>query len=178
MIPQNCTGCRGTGAQQVERPIKVKVPGGVDSGTRWKLVGEGEPGPNGGPNGDLFVVVNIKPHPLFKREDDDVVTDVPVTFAQAALGADIDIPTLEGRVRMRIPQGAQHGRVFRLRGKGVPSLSGKGRGDQRVRLIVETPSQLSDEQRALFEKLRDAEQQAEAGSLVGEYQAMLRDLYD
>lgn len=177
IIPQNCAGCRGTGVQQVDRPIKVKVPAGVDSGTRLKLVGEGDPGPNNGPNGDLFVVVNIRPHPLFKREEDDVVTDVPVTFAQAALGYDIEIPTLDGRVRMRIPPGSQHGRVFRLKGKGVPSLAGKGRGDQRVRLIVETPSELSAEQRELFLRVRELETESDAKSLVGEYEAMLRELY-
>lgn len=177
IIPQNCATCRGTGTQAGERPLTVKVPAGVDSGTRLKLVGEGDPGPNGGPPGDLFVVVNIRPHPLFKREEDDVVTDVPVSFSQAALGSELEVPTLEGKVRMKIPAGSQTGRVFRLKGKGIQSLSGKGRGDQRVRIVVETPPELTDEQRELFEALRETEEESDGASLVGDYKSLLRDLY-
>jgi molecular chaperone DnaJ len=177
IIPQNCATCRGSGKQTIDRPLNVKVPAGVDSGTRLKLVGEGDPGPNGGPRGDLFVVVNIKPHPLFKREDHDVVTDVPVTFAQAALGAELEIPTLEGKVRMRIPPGSQTGRIFRLKGKGVPELSGPGRGDQRIRIVVETPAELTADQREIFEQLLETERRLPSNSLVGEYKALLRELY-
>jgi molecular chaperone DnaJ len=179
IIPQNCPTCDGTGTEVVERPITVKVPPGVDAGTRLKLQGEGESGPNGGPKGDLFVVINVTPHPLFHREDDDVVTEVPVTQAQAALGAQLEIPTLEGKVRMRIPAGSQNGRVFRLKGKGIPALGGRGRGDQRVKILVETPTELSDRARALYEELLQLEDdKSDDASLVGEYKRLLRELYE
>jgi molecular chaperone DnaJ len=173
MSAQTCGACQGSGLEQVERPIAVKVPPGVDTGTRLKLAGEGEPGPGGGPRGDLYVVANIKPHPLFQREEDDILTDVPVTFAQAALGAQLEIPTLEGKVRMRIPAGSQTGRVFRLKGKGIPSLNGRGRGDQRVRIIVETPTSLTDRERELFEQLAEDEGDAESHAQVAEFRRLL-----
>lgn len=179
LIPQNCPTCQGSGQHTVERAIPVKVPAGVDSGTRLKLKGEGNPGPGGGPRGDLYVVVNVRPHAFFRREEEDVVTDVPVSFAQAALGGDLEIPTLEGRMLLRIPAGSQTGRVFRLKGKGIPSLNGPGRGDQRVRIFVETPTTLSDRQRAVFEELARIEHEGEdESSLVAQYRSSLKMTYE
>jgi molecular chaperone DnaJ len=179
IIPQNCPSCEGSGLQSVERPLTVKVPPGVDAGTRLKLQGEGEAGVNGGPRGDLFVVVNVAPHPLFQREEDDVVTEVPVTVAQAVLGAQLEIPTLEGKVRMRIPPGSQTGRVFRLKGKGIPALGGRGRGDQRVKILVETPAEIDVQERDLYEQLLELEAgKGDDRSLVAEYKRRLRDLYE
>ena len=153
VIPEKCPSCGGTGTTRERATVEVKVPAGVDTGTRLKLSGEGEPpaGPAGQP-GDLYVVVQVREHPIFRREDTEVLCEVPISFTQAALGAHIDIPTLDGPMKMRVPAGTQSGKVFRLRGKGVPALSGGGRGDQHVRVVVETPTHLSREQRELLEK--------------------------
>lgn len=150
-----CATCRGAGRYESESTLSVKIPPGVDSGTRVRLVGEGEPGENGGPAGDLYVVAHVKEHPIFVREDAEVLCEVPISFAQAALGAHIEVPTLEGRVKMRVPPGTQSGKVFRLKGKGIHHLHGGGRGDQHVRVVVETPSDLSGEQRTLLEKFAE-----------------------
>jgi len=152
VITDPCTTCKGRGAVETETTLTVKVPPGVDAGTRLKLTGEGEPGENGGPNGDLYVTLHVREHPIFSREDADIWCEVPVSFPQAALGAQLDVPTLDGKVKLKIPAGTQSGTVLRLKGKGVPQLGGYGRGDQHVRVIVETPSQLSKEQRELLEK--------------------------
>ena len=133
----------------------MKIPAGVDTGTRVRLAGEGEPGDQGGPPGDLYVVVHVREHPLFVREDYEVLCEVPISFTQAALGAQIDVPTLDGKVKMKIPAGTQTGKVFRLKGKGIPHLHGGGRGDQHVRVLVETPTDLSAEQRELLEKFAE-----------------------
>jgi molecular chaperone DnaJ len=152
VITDPCLNCKGTGAVEAESQLTVKVPPGVDSGVRLKLMGEGEPGENGGPNGDLYVTVHVKEHPIFSREDTEVLCEVPISFTQAALGATIDVPTLDGKVKMKIPGGTQTGKVFRLKGKGIPALSGYGRGDQHVRVVIETPTNLSREQRDLLER--------------------------
>jgi len=152
VIADPCTTCKGRGAVQAESTLTVKVPPGVDAGTRLKLSGEGEPGENGGPNGDLYVTLHVREHPIFSREDTDVWCEVPISFAQAALGAQIDVPTLEGKVKLKITPGTQSGAVVRLKGKGIPNLQGYGRGDQHVRVVVETPTQLSKEQRELLER--------------------------
>jgi molecular chaperone DnaJ len=133
--------------------LNVKVPPGVDTGTRLKLTGEGESGERGGPPGDLYVVVHVQEHPIFVREDTEVICEVPISFTQAALGAQIEVPTLDGKVKMKIPAGTQSGKVFRLKGKGFPSLSQYGhRGDEHVRVAVEVPSSLSRKQRELLEE--------------------------
>ena len=152
MITDPCTTCKGRGAVESESTLTVKVPPGVDAGTRLKLTGEGEPGENGGPNGDLYVTLHVREHPIFSREDSDIWCEVPISFAQAALGAQLDVPTLDGKVKLKIPGGTQSGTVLRLKGKGVPQLGGYGRGDQHVRVVVETPASLSKEQRELLEK--------------------------
>jgi molecular chaperone DnaJ len=124
----------------------------VDTGTRLRLTGEGEPGEDGGPPGDLYVVLSVREHPLFQREENDILCEVPISFVEAALGAGIDVPTLEGRVKVKIPPGTQSGKVLRLKGKGIPDLNGYGRGDQHVRVVVETPTNLTREQRQVLEE--------------------------
>jgi molecular chaperone DnaJ len=150
-----CGKCRGAGRYESESTLSVKIPAGVDNGTRVRLVGEGEPGEHGGPSGDLYVVAHVKEHPIFVREDAEVLCEVPISFVQAALGAHIEVPTLEGKVKMRVPAGTQSGKVFRLKGKGIHHLHGGGRGDQHVRVVVETPTALSGEQRELLERFAE-----------------------
>ena len=154
VIVDRCTSCGGNGATREEAVVEVKVPAGVDTGTRLKLTGEGEPPPAvGAQAGDLYVVVQVREHSIFHREDQDVLCELPISFTQAALGAHLDVPTLDGPVRMKIPAGTQTGKVFRLKGKGIPALGGSGaRGDQHVRVHVETPTHLSREQRELLER--------------------------
>ena len=151
VITDPCQACRGAGKTEAESVLTVKIPPGVDTGTRLKLTGEGETGEKGGPPGDLYVVVHVQEHPIFVREDTEVICEVPISFTQAALGAQIDVPTLDGKVKMRIPSGTQSGKVFRLKGKGIPALSGFQRGDQHVRVTVEVPEKLSRKQKEILE---------------------------
>jgi molecular chaperone DnaJ len=148
---QACGTCHGSGKTRTEAKVSVKVPAGVDTGTRMKLTGEGEPGPPGGVPGDLYLVLDVEEHPIFVRDDKDIYCEIPISFAQAALGGSIEVPTLDGKVQMQLPAGTQTGKVFRLRGKGVPALHGYGRGDQRVRVVVEVPTSLTKKQRELLE---------------------------
>jgi len=150
-----CSRCRGAGRYESESKLSVKIPPGVDNGTRVRLVGEGEPGEHGGPPGDLYVVAHVKEHAIFVREEAEVLCEVPISFVQATLGAQVDVPTLEGMVKMRIPAGTQSGKVFRLKHKGIHHLHGGGRGDQHVRVVVETPTDLTSEQRALLEQFAE-----------------------
>jgi molecular chaperone DnaJ len=153
VVVDKCQGCGGAGATREQATVEVKVPAGVDTGTRLKLSGEGEPAPAaGGIPGDLYVVVQVREHPIFKREETEVLCEVPISFTQAALGAQIDVPTLDGPTKLRIPAGTQSGKMFRLKGKGIPALQGGGRGDQHVRVVVETPTHLTKEQRDLLER--------------------------
>jgi molecular chaperone DnaJ len=152
VIAHPCSACRGTGSVKKTSQIAVKIPAGVDSGQRLKLTGEGEAGERGGPPGDLYVVIEILPHEVFTREEFDVVCEVPITFVQAALGSEIEVPTIEGKVRLKIPSGTQSQKVFRLKGKGLARLGYHGRGDQLVRVIVEVPSRLSSEQKELLQR--------------------------
>ncbi|MCA9555311.1 MAG: hypothetical protein KC933_35085, partial [Myxococcales bacterium] len=175
--PQDCRDCGGTGYAEVDQAVRVEVPPGVTSGTRLRLQGEGQDGSGGAPSGDLYVVVEVRPHPLFEREDEDLVTEVPITFAQAALGAQVEVPTLEGVVRMRIPAGSQSGRVFRLKGKGFPSMDGRVRGDQRVRVVVETPSALTQQEQQLYEELAELEARRPPGERLATYLQRLHDYY-
>jgi molecular chaperone DnaJ len=152
VISDPCTACSGAGKVEAVSQLSVKIPGGVDSGTRVRLSGEGEPGEGGASPGDLYVVVHVREHPIFVREGDEVLCEVPISFTQATLGAQIDVPTLDGKVKMKIPSGTQTGKVFRLRAKGIPHLHGGGRGDEHVRVVIETPTDLSRDQRDLLEK--------------------------
>lgn len=155
VVADPCGKCRGAGKVPAEETIEVNIPAGVDNGTRVRLTGMGEPGDRGGPPGDLYVTVIVREHPLFQREDYEVFCEVPISFTQAALGAKIDVPTLDGKVKMTVPSGTQSGKVFRLKGKGVPHLHSQQRGDQHVRVIVETPTDLTPKQRELLEKFAE-----------------------
>ena len=152
IIASPCTDCGGAGALRRTSQLSIKVPAGVDSGSRLKLRGEGESGAGGGPAGDLYVVLQVREHALFVREGADVVCDVPVSFAQAALGADLEVPTLDGPAKVKMPAGTQSGHLFRLKGKGIRDLNGYGRGDEVVRIVVETPKKLTARQRELLEE--------------------------
>jgi len=155
VIPDPCTRCRGSGKVPSEEVLEVNIPAGVDNGTRVRLSGMGEPGDRGGQAGDLYVTVIVREHPLFQREDYEVFCEVPISFTQAALGAKIDVPTLDGKVKMTIPAGTQSGKVFRLKAKGIPHLHSQQRGDQHVRVSIETPTELSAKQRELLEKFAE-----------------------
>jgi molecular chaperone DnaJ len=152
VIPHPCPACRGHGKVEAEATLTVKVPPGVDTGTRLRLTNEGEPGDTGGPPGDLYVVIQVREHPIFHREEDEILCEVPISFVDAALGTTIEVPTLDGKVKMKIPAGTQSGKVFRLKGRGVQELNGYGRGDQHVHVVVETPTNLSKEQKKLLEE--------------------------
>lgn len=153
VIHHPCTRCRGEGRARVERKLKVNIPPGVDNGTRLRLAGEGEPGWNNGPPGDLYVVLKVKEHPVFEREEANLHCTIPVNVAQAALGAEIKVPTLEGEETVKLPPGTQSGMQFRLKGKGVPHVNGHGRGDLVLHIEVVVPTRLTREQRRLFEEL-------------------------
>jgi molecular chaperone DnaJ len=152
IIKDPCRRCGGSGVARTTQTLNVKIPPGVDSGSRLKLRGEGEGGRNGGPPGDLYVVLSVGQHPLFARQDSEIICEVPISFTQAALGAEIDVPTLEGKLKMKLAPGTQSGSVFRLKGKGVPDVRGYGRGDQLVRVSIETPRKLTSRQRELLEE--------------------------
>jgi len=147
-----CKSCHGKGAVRTAKNLKVKIPAGVDEGQTLKLSGEGEAGMNGGPSGDLYVHIFIHKHEFFERHGSDMICEVPVTFFQATMGAEIEVPTLDGRVKMKIPAGTQSGRIFKLSGKGAYKLGGYARGDQLVHVVVETPVKLSKEQSELLKK--------------------------
>ncbi|MGE4357136.1 MAG: molecular chaperone DnaJ [Candidatus Omnitrophota bacterium] len=148
-IQTPCPTCRGQGREKVERRIEVKIPPGVDSGSHLRLSGEGEAGTSGA-RGDLYVVIYVRPHPLFERHEDDIYLEVPVSFVTACLGGEVDVPTLNGNVKMKIPPGTQSGKIFRIRGKGFPRLHGSGQGDELVRVVVEVPTELTAEQKKLL----------------------------
>lgn len=150
-----CSQCRGRGYRQVEHKLKVNIPAGVDNGIRLRLTNEGEPGMNGGPPGDLYVVLKVKEHPFFDRQEYDLHCTIPINIAQAALGAEIEVPTLEGPQRLKIPEGVAAGAQFRLRQKGVPHVNGRGHGDIVVHIEVNTPTRLTREQKKLLEQLRE-----------------------
>ncbi len=153
VITEKCPSCGGAGATRDEVDVEVAIPAGVDTGTRVRSLGDGGPAPvQGGQPGDLYVVIQVKDHPLFRREGTEIVCEVPISFAQAALGATVEVPTLDGPYKLKIPAGTQAGATLKVRGKGVPGLNGGGRGDQHVVVFVETPTHLSGEQRELLEK--------------------------
>jgi molecular chaperone DnaJ len=152
VVEHPCSTCRGMGQVKAERTLTVKIPPGVETGTRLKLTGEGESGVRGGPPGDLYVVITVQEHPIFTRQGDDLTCEVPISFTQAALGAQIEIPTISGRATLKIPPGSQTGMEFRIKGKGLPSLRGYGRGDLVARIFVEVPTHLTVKQRELLEQ--------------------------
>jgi molecular chaperone DnaJ len=155
-ISSPCTTCRGGGLERKRVKKKVQIPAGVDHGTQIRLNGEGGPGVFGGPNGSLFLVLDVKPHQFFKRRDNDILLNLDINVPQAVLGAEIDVPTLDGDEKLKIPAGTQPGKVFTMKGKGVPYLRRKDRGNQLVIVNVAIPAKLTKEQRELFEKLAES----------------------
>src|SRR5579863_7844078 len=155
IIRRPCKECKGEGYLRRERKLKVNIPPGVDEGTQLRLSGEGQPGVNGGSSGDLYVVLKLKPHPIFERHEDDLHCTVPINPAQAALGATVDLLTFDGLQTLKIPEASQPGSRLRLKNLGVPHVNGSGRGDLYVHLEVRIPPKLTREQRRLFEELRD-----------------------
>lgn len=156
VISDPCSTCHGQGRVHDTKTLSVKVPAGVDTGDRIRLAGEGEAGPEGGPAGDLYVQVRVREHALFRREGRDLYCEVPISIVDAALGGEIEVPTLDGRVKLKIPAETQTGRLFRLRGKGVTSVRGGGQGDLLCRVILETPVNLNAEQKELLGKLQES----------------------
>ena len=154
IIRKPCKKCGGTGKMRKSRTLKVKIPAGIDDGQSIQLRGQGNAGVNGGPSGDVIVTISIRPHPLFTRDGNNVICEIPISFPQAALGDTLQVPTIDGKVEYTIPEGTQTGTVFRLRGKGIQNVNGRGRGDQYVRVNIEVPTHLTDHQKHL---LRDFE---------------------
>lgn len=155
-IDTPCHTCSGRGLQRRTRKKVVSIPAGVDAGNQMRLAGEGQPGVNGGPQGNLYLTINVKPHKYFRRRDDDIVLDLDINVAQAVLGAEVEVPTVDGPDNLKIPAGTQPGKVLRLRQKGVPHLRSNGRGDQLVVINIDIPARLSSEQRQLFEQLAES----------------------
>jgi molecular chaperone DnaJ len=153
IITTPCATCQGAGRVRVNKHLRVAVPAGIDDTSQIRLAGEGEPGAQGGTPGNLYINIHVEAHRYFRRQGNDLLLDVPINYAQAALGAEIEIPTLDEPTHIQIPSGTQSGRVVRVRGKGVPYLRAGGRGDLQVRLHVTTPTDLTDEQRGLLERL-------------------------
>lgn len=156
IIKEPCPTCHGEGRVRKSRTIQVKIPAGIDDGQTISLRGEGNGGLNGGPAGDLYVTVSVRPHKMFQRDGQDIILEMPISFTQAALGASLTVPTVDGKVQYDLPEGTQTGTVFRLRGSGVPSVNGRGRGDQYVKVTVEVPKNLSHEQKELLRKFEES----------------------
>lgn len=154
IIQTPCSECRGEGRTKVTRKIKVKIPAGVDTGSSLRVRGEGEAGTAG--RGDLYVIIEVKPHPVFQRHNNDILTEINISLSKAILGSEVEVPTLDGKVRMKVPPGTQSGRIFRLKAKGMPDLHGRGSGDELVRVIVEIPKNLTPQQRRLIEEFARA----------------------
>lgn len=153
IIDSPCTACHGSGTVQRRRKIEVKIPPGVDTGSRLRVSGEGEAGGKGGPTGDLYVEINVRPHSIFTRNENDLLVEATISFTQAALGDEIIVPTIDGKAEMKIPPGAQNAQVFRLKGKGIPGLHLSGKGDQLVRIKVAVPTKLTERQKELLREL-------------------------
>ncbi|PTL40557.1 molecular chaperone DnaJ [Alkalicoccus saliphilus] len=149
-VKDKCGTCGGRGKVKKRKKIHIKIPAGVDTGQQIRVAGQGEPGVNGGPPGDLYVVFNVKEHEFFHREGDDIHCEMPITFVQSALGDEIEVPTLEGKVKVKVPAGTQTGTHFRLRGKGAPNVRGMGQGDQHIQVRIITPKKLNDRQKELL----------------------------
>ena len=156
IIKTPCTACRGSGLERKRRTIQAKIPAGIDNGQTISIRGQGHAGKNGGPSGDLLITITVRPHELFRREGTSVLCEAPITFAQAVLGAELEIPTIDGKVKYDLPEGTQSGTTFRLKGKGIPELNGRGRGDQYVTVYIETPRNLNREQKEALKKFAES----------------------
>ena len=161
IIQQPCKDCRGAGTVRGRKTIQASIPAGIDNGQTISIRGQGSAGKNGGPAGDLLITITVRPHEVFRREGTSVLLKVPVTFTQAVLGAELEIPTIDGKVKYDLPEGTQSGTTFRLKGKGIPSINGRGRGDQYVTVYIETPKGLNREQKDALKKF--AETMGEGG---------------
>ena len=157
-IPNPCKNCRGAGQVRVSKKVAVKIPGGVDNGSRLRLTGEGEAGSYGGPNGDLYVFIQVRPHEFFERNNNDIICRVPISFIQATLGSNVSIPTLNGERSLDIPRGTQPGDIFRFPGEGIPYLRGGGRGDQIIQVMIKTPTHLNRKQEELLREFAKIEE--------------------
>ena len=155
IISSPCSSCNGSGQTRKRKTVKVSIPAGIDNGQIVSLRGQGNAGKNGGPAGDLQIVITVQPHQLFQRDGSDVYCDAPITFTQAVLGGELEIPTIDGKVKYDIPEGTQTGTTFRLRGKGIPNVNGRGRGDQYVTVHIETPRSLNREQKEALRKFSE-----------------------
>ena len=160
MIPEPCAACAGAGRIKRNKTLEVKIPAGIDNGMRIRSTGNGEPGTNGGPSGDLYVEIHIKPHAVFQREGDDLHCEMPISFSKAALGGEIEVPTLTGKVSFTVPEGTQTGKTFRLKGKGIKGVRSGYAGDLFCHMIVETPVKLTEKQKDL---LREFERSTSEG---------------
>ncbi|MGH7813367.1 MAG: molecular chaperone DnaJ [Candidatus Binataceae bacterium] len=177
IIADPCPKCQGQGRLRRPASLAVKIPPGVDNGSRLKLRGEGEAGYAGGPQGDLYVVIHVKEHEIFVRQDNDIVIEAPIGFPQAALGAEMEVPTLDGKVKLKIPPGTQSGKILRLKGKGISDLHGYGRGDQLIRVIVETPRNLTERQREILEEFAQLDGQAISHPMAKGFVDKLKEMF-
>ena len=155
IIHQPCKDCRGSGMVRKKKTIQASIPAGIDNGQTISIRGQGNAGKNGGPAGDLLLTITVRPHELFRREGTSVLCEAPITFTQAVLGAELEIPTIDGKVKYTLPEGTQSGTTFRLKGKGIPSINGRGRGDQYVTVYIETPKNLNKEQKEALKKFAE-----------------------
>ena len=156
IIHQPCKDCRGSGSVRRRKTIQATVPAGIDNGQTISIRGQGNAGKNGGPAGDLLITITVRAHELFRREGTSVLCEAPITFTQAVLGAELEIPTIDGKVKYTLPEGTQSGTTFRLKGKGIPAINGRGRGDQYVTVYIETPRNLNREQKEALKKFAEA----------------------
>jgi molecular chaperone DnaJ len=171
-----CKKCEGTGAELENAKIKIQIPAGIEDGTRMRLSGEGEPGDQGGLRGDLYCLVGVKPHEFFTRHHDDILIEMPVAYSQAVLGSEIEVPTINGRSKLKIPAGTSSGQVFRLNGQGMPNVNGYGKGNQMVRISVNVPKKPSDKEKELLRQLAEIEKLPVAPNKGGFFEK-LRDFF-
>ena len=164
IITEPCSQCKGAGKEKQQRRLSINIPPGVEDGSRIRLTGEGEAGTRGGPSGDFYVSLSVLEHEFFVRDGDDILYELPIDFAQAALGTELEVPTLSGKTNLNIPAGSQTGKIFRLKGKGIPHLHRHGQGDQIVSLFVATPESLTKQQRQLFQELADTLEPVKKGA--------------
>ncbi|MFD1850231.1 molecular chaperone DnaJ [Oceanobacillus bengalensis] len=155
MIKDKCNTCGGAGKVKKNKKIHLTIPAGIDEGQQIRVAGKGEPGVNGGPSGDLFVVIQIRDHDFFERDGDNIHCELPINFTQAALGDEVEVPTVHGKVKLKVPAGTQTGKMFRLKGKGAPNVRGRGQGDQLIRVRIVTPTSLSDRQKDLLREFNE-----------------------
>ncbi|KGK88777.1 molecular chaperone DnaJ [Desulfosporosinus sp. HMP52] len=177
-VSSPCSTCHGQGKVRKVKTLKINVPEGSEDGLNLRLSGDGEAGSKGGPPGDLYIILQVKPHKFFERDGNDVYCEIPITFVQAALGAEVDVPTLDGVVKMKVPEGTQTATIFRLKGHGIPRRRGTGRGDQHVRVVLTTPTKLNEKQKKLlrdFGEVTSEQQQMGKKSLFEKFKENLRD---